>query len=82
MNRKPVVVESDPFMTRCWFCNREYEYTSILKHVGMNSLCKAFYGPKFEEVQRRHANIRKGIYREEHGSKKRERIVSIMRMKL
>ena len=43
-------------------------YTSILKHIARNQLCKAFYGPKFEKMKKRHARIRKRINREEIGT--------------
>ena len=67
LGRKPLKIKADPFLTQCWFCSVKFEYTSILKHVSNTKLCKEFYGPKFEEIQRRHSNIRKQIYREKHG---------------
>ena len=68
--RKPVEPVDDPFVIQCLFCSKSYTYTSILKHIGKNDLCKAFYGPKYEKMKKRHARIRKQLYREEHGTEK------------
>ena len=35
--------------------------------MGSRKLCKEFYGPLYEKMKRRHARIRKQIYREENG---------------
>ena len=67
--REPPEEKDDPFIIQCLFCSKKFEYTSILKHVGNTKLCKDFYGPKFQEIQKRHARIRKNIYREENGTK-------------
>merc|ERR1712080_296016 len=56
--RKHHEEKDDPFVIQCLFCSSSYEYTSILKHVGNSKLCKAFYGPRFEKMKKRHRRIR------------------------
>ena len=63
----PVYRKDDPFIIECLFCSDSYEYTSMLKHISHRKLCREFYGPKFDEMKRRHARIRKQLYREKNG---------------
>ena len=48
MNLKDVLKES-PVL--CENCKDAYETNAILKHIGNNKECKAFYGPSFEKFK-------------------------------
>ena len=48
MNLKDVLKES---LVLCENCKDAYETNAILKHIGNDKECKAFYGPSFEKFK-------------------------------
>ena len=44
--------EQEELKLICEHCKKEFLSTSFLRHIGHKSDCKAFYGPKFEEMKK------------------------------
>ena len=55
---------------QCEFCKTFWIPTSILMHIGKNEHCKSHYGPRFEDLKKKHKSIYKQYYREVEGTKK------------
>ena len=41
----------------CEHCNEEFRSTLLLKHIAFKSDCKAFYGPKFQEMKKKNLSV-------------------------
>ena len=48
------VDEEEESTLSCEHCNREFKRKSLLIHINRKSDCKAFYGPKLEELKKTH----------------------------
>merc|ERR1712228_733315 len=55
---------------QCEFCRKQFDLSSILKHIANTEECRLFYGPRLEQLKKEYRRQRKEFYRKEDGIEK------------
>ena len=63
----------------CENCEEIYPTSSLLKHIGKNKECKAFYGPRFHEMKKQQATDRKARWRQNMSKKDKKKLLKNQR---